>query len=296
MVPPDVWHSFPDLADRMHHSDEIDREHLLHDAFEKNLLSDPDSKSYEGQCAACEHSATFSYIVSTDGYVNWRESLVCDQCEQISRTRASIEVLRRLGVKESSRIYATEQVTKMFEFLKINFSNVTGSEFLGDEHDKGAEIEMHSGPVRHEDLTDLTFSKKSFDFVLCFDVLEHVPDYLAALGEIYRCMAPGGHLILSVPFCLNDQQTVVRARLTDSGEIEHLKPPQYHGDPMSDKGVLCFYEFGWQLLDELRDFGFKDVRAIKHWSVESGYLGNDNVMFVARKPKWTDVFSFRSRK
>jgi SAM-dependent methyltransferase len=39
----------------------------------------------------------------------------------------------------------------------------------------------------------------SFDTVLCTQVLEHVPRPGAALAEIARVLAPGGHLILSVP-------------------------------------------------------------------------------------------------
>lgn len=36
--------------------------------------------------------------------------------------------------------------------------------------------------------------------VLCSQVLEHVPDPDAVLGELYRVMAPGARLVLSVPF------------------------------------------------------------------------------------------------
>ncbi len=39
----------------------------------------------------------------------------------------------------------------------------------------------------------------SFDAVLCTQVLEHVPRPWDALAEIARVLAPGGHLILSVP-------------------------------------------------------------------------------------------------
>lgn len=39
----------------------------------------------------------------------------------------------------------------------------------------------------------------SFDVVLCTQVLEHLPRPGDALGEIARVLAPGGHLILSVP-------------------------------------------------------------------------------------------------
>lgn len=40
----------------------------------------------------------------------------------------------------------------------------------------------------------------SADFILCTETLEHVPDPAVLLGEAYRCLAPGGTLLLTVPF------------------------------------------------------------------------------------------------
>lgn len=40
----------------------------------------------------------------------------------------------------------------------------------------------------------------SFDVVMAIEVLEHLPDPLAALRELQRLLKPGGHLILTAPF------------------------------------------------------------------------------------------------
>jgi SAM-dependent methyltransferase len=45
----------------------------------------------------------------------------------------------------------------------------------------------------------LPFDSKSFDAILAVEVLQYVPDPLRTLREMYRLLAPGGHLIGHVP-------------------------------------------------------------------------------------------------
>ncbi len=45
----------------------------------------------------------------------------------------------------------------------------------------------------------LPFGDASFDRVICSEVLEHVPDYRAVLGEVHRVLKPGGLFAVSVP-------------------------------------------------------------------------------------------------
>jgi len=40
----------------------------------------------------------------------------------------------------------------------------------------------------------------SVDFILCSEVLEHIPDPNVFLSELRRCLRPGGRLLLTVPF------------------------------------------------------------------------------------------------
>jgi SAM-dependent methyltransferase len=45
----------------------------------------------------------------------------------------------------------------------------------------------------------IPFPDRSYDFVFCIEVLEHVPNPFATLAEFHRVLKPGGALILSVP-------------------------------------------------------------------------------------------------
>ena len=51
------------------------------------------------------------------------------------------------------------------------------------------------------DITAIPVPDASFDAVLCTEVLEHVSDPVAALGELARVLKIGGTLIVTAPFC-----------------------------------------------------------------------------------------------
>jgi len=53
-------------------------------------------------------------------------------------------------------------------------------------------------PVRY-DGRSLPVADASVDVVLCYEVIEHVPDERQALREIGRVLKPGGEVVLSVP-------------------------------------------------------------------------------------------------
>ena len=50
------------------------------------------------------------------------------------------------------------------------------------------------------DIVDMPVDDASFDAVLCTEVIEHVPDPLAAITEMARVLRPGGTLLLTAPF------------------------------------------------------------------------------------------------
>lgn len=212
---------------------------------------------------------------------NWRERLVCLKCGLNNRMRAAIQLFELIGAPSlASRIYVTEQVTPLYKWLHSHYPLTVGSEYLSESVPWG---EADTRGVRNESVTRLTFPDNNLDYILSFDVFEHVPDYAKAFQECLRCLKPGGMLLFTVPFRPDSRTHLVRARLTGNGEVEHLLPAEYHGDPLSSQGCLCFRYFGWELLDELRAIGFIRVTAYLYWSNQLGYLGGEQIAFTGFK-------------
>lgn len=241
----------------------------------------------DGYCVVCNKLSKFLvddlYSINTNNgkTINWRERLECSCCGLNNRMRASYHFIRyNLDLKRSSVIYITEHITNTFSVLAKHFPILLGSEYISDGTLNG---QYNKNMIRHEDVTRLTFQDKSLDAVISFDVLEHVPDYQSALREFSRCLKMDGKFILSVPFMTHQDVTVTRARLMESGSIDHILPPQYHGDPLNENGVLCYYDFGWDLLDMIRNSGFEDVVINIFWDESFCYLGQLQFLITGKK-------------
>ncbi|MBI5865088.1 MAG: methyltransferase domain-containing protein [Planctomycetes bacterium] len=63
------------------------------------------------------------------------------------------------------------------------------------------------------DITAIPAESESFDVILCTEVLEHVPEPIAAIREMVRLLRPGGRLLLSAPL----------------GSGLHQQPHHYYG-------------------------------------------------------------------
>jgi len=274
---------FSEFSDQSNIADEV-----RHRAMEAALANGRQGFLVPGICYPCrQHTKfwvdyAFSYLVDEKPQINWRSRLTCQRCSFNSRLRATLQTIDEICQPDrNADIYITEQTTSLFKYLKNKFPNAVGSEFLGDKLAWGAQTK---DGIRNETLTRLTFPDSSFDLLLSFDVLEHIPDYKAAVSEIYRTLKPGGTVLFSVPFTGNQVQTLIRATISPDGTITHLTEPEYHGDPMSSDGILCFQTFGWDLLDDLRNAGFADARVGFYWDERLGYLGDNNSFFIATKP------------
>jgi Methyltransferase domain len=254
--------------------------------IEEELLVDQDEFFVRGYCYLTSRYTDLKVVwdrtraESQSRVPHWRETLVSDGLYN-NRMRASIHLFEKLlRPRHDDRIYLTEQYSPVYRWLKERYPNTTGSEYLGAHIAHGS---LNKDGVRNESLTALTFPDRSMRFVLSFDCFEHFADYESGLRECARVLEPGGGLMITVPFRRDCGLNLIRARDKDDGTVEHLLPAEYHGDPLNPAGCLCYSHFGWELLGDMESAGFREPRACLYWSREFGYLGIEQILFLADK-------------
>ena len=102
-------------------------------------------------------------------------------------------------------------ITERAESLNISYET---SNIVGDDVDM------------NQDITVMTVGKR-YDLIVCHRVLEHVMDDAAAFRELYRILAPGGVLQISVPQSMH-QPFTKEWTVPDETHHEHVR--QYGRD------------------------------------------------------------------
>jgi SAM-dependent methyltransferase len=219
---------------------------------------------------------------------NWRESLCVASLN--ARQRAVLDLIARersLSPEHSPAVYTTEAQSLLARELRLRFSRFVGSEYTTDP-DRARRLY----PIPVEDIQNLSLQSDSFDLVCSLDVFEHIPDIVAALGEIARVLTSNGLLLATFPFTWGPTG-ICKSRMNQNGVIENLQEPEFHGDPINGH-ALVFTVPGWDILEQARSVGLEASMMIIA-STQRGLLAGENLpmlnVLVCRKP---DVQSLRT--
>ena len=142
--------------------------------------------------------------------------------------------------------------------------------------------QIHDG-VRCEDLEQQTFNDNRFDVVITQDVMEHVFHPDRAHREIVRTLRPGGVHIHTTPIYKDQVRTRVCARRRPDASIEHLEPPEYHGNPVDDAGSLVTIKYGYDVVDLLAEWAEVDVEIRRFRDLTHGIVADFSEVIICRK-------------
>ena len=138
---------------------------------------------------------------------------------------------------------------------------------------------LMEGVDRKEDITAMTFSSNSFDFIYCSNVLEHIEDDSSAIAELFRVLVPGGMAIIQVP--IKGKNTYEDPSIVDPierykhfGQSDHVR---YYGEDIRDRlSKVGFEVFPFYMLDEL-SVNDEDIKRMN--------LGKRELIHRCQKPK-----------
>lgn len=191
-------------------------------------------------------------------FANDEMAVRCVRCRASPVSLSLIMALQKLRPDlRSQRVYELSSRGPVVRYLKQYCGTLRLSEYF-DDVPPGTEKQG----VRCEDIQQLTWPDESFDVCTSTEVFEHVPDDMKGFAEVRRVLRPNGIVIFTVPLS-GDLHTVTRATLHD-GAVEHLMPPEFHGDRIRGAGkVLAFRTYGRDILDRLRSAGFARAEFIQ---------------------------------
>jgi hypothetical protein len=139
-------------------------------------------------------------------------------------------------------------MTPLIDTLK----RFSGGDYVGIDVDPEADRRT-VGVVA--DVCALPFGSGSFKTIVCYHVLEHIPDDRSAIAELARVLAPDGIALIQVPWrpmsTTDEDQTATREdRIRRFGQADHVR--FYGGDfeqRLRDGGLTFVRTSPEQLLD-----------------------------------------------
>ncbi|MBN2274397.1 MAG: methyltransferase domain-containing protein [Bacteroidales bacterium] len=164
------------------------------------------------KCVLC--SGSFSRFITLQS-----GDLLCPRCGSLPRHRRLWLILQqndwlKTGIKilhfSPSRILQH----KMNRFFSEGYSTT--------DYDRNAHTD------KHYDITDVPEKDGCFDLIICFHVLEHIPDDRKAIRELYRILKPGGTVLIQTPFkegdiYENNNISDPAGRLQHFGQEDHVR-------------------------------------------------------------------------
>jgi hypothetical protein len=235
------------LAFLKDHQESLDRRHLR----QLSLATREKTLESQGTCAACRCPTGFCSAVNgealSDGrrMPNWREELQCGCARRLNnRQRAVLHLAQACGLMGWMK---TLLLNAPVDFALAYREHAPDCLTVG-------RFEFKDGKAM------LPVEAGTCHFALSQDELQDVVPLESALRELARVLMPGGRLIFTVPFHVNEAVSLC-------GAGEGLRAGAH--------------KFGWDLLERLRKAGFSEAEALLYWSEELGYLGNMNFAFLA---------------
>ena len=233
-----------------------------------------DSEQFDGYCPICESKTSFRILGP------WlRDELKCTNCNSIPRERALAFVLtrtlpdwRNASIHESSpadRGISAKLKSQCIDYVASQYYPKISQQKVGEYFNINLESQ--------------TFEDKKFDVFIALDVFEHILNPKAATQEIYRTLKDGGVAILTFPIIKSlVLATDFRVKIIN-GNVEYLKPIEYHGNPIDESGSLVTVDYGYDIHKEISLWAKFETEVVRFNRRDIGVLGEFTEVVILQK-------------
>lgn len=178
-------------------------------------------------CPICGHYSKGFYPLGLDIPVLKEKQVVgagirnggCYKCHSLDRERLIYTYL-----KDELHVFENKELKILHFAPEKNISRILST--IGFEKyicgDLFADGYTYPDYVQNMNVLDIPFDENTFDLIICNHLLEHVPDDIAAMKELYRVLKPNGKAILQVPFSKNSDKTFEDFTVTDPSQRERV--------------------------------------------------------------------------
>lgn len=162
------------------------------------------------QCNICGHQLR-SFVTQ------FGTKQLCPHCGSLARTRRLYHMLNTeiglsgtlLHFSPPRNLYRKLKKHKNIKYYSTDFED----EFL-------AEYRF--------DITNIATEDNFFDRIICYHILEHIPDDHSAMQELYRVLKPGGKVLIQTPFkegAIYEDPSITnpQERLHHFGQEDHVR-------------------------------------------------------------------------
>ena len=229
------------------------------------------------QCPICGYKSKDLYLIGIEIPVLKERQVVsaglryggCYKCDSSDRERLIFLYLtEKLNIFESKDLkilHLAPEKNITSALRKIEFNNyICGDLFTEGYH--------YPDYVQNINVLNIPFEDNYFDLIICNHLLEHVPNDIEAMKELFRVLENGGKAILQVPISKNSEQTFEDFSVTDPKEREFLFGQFDH---------LRIY--GQDYTDRLQSVGFSTERINISEEFSKYGLAKDEDIFIGKK-------------
>ena len=229
-------------------------------------INDVVSSGIERFCPICNKKVPFFTVI------NGRKHASCPSCHSFERTRLLFYYIKKyyndiFNLKENKKLLHFAPEKQLFSI----FSRLNNLDYWP------VYIDSNNNIRKQVDMCDIPFDDDYFDFIISCHVLEHIPNDIKAMSELYRVVKSDGVVFLMVPLFRdldktfeNEEYNTDELRTKYFGQKDHVR-----------KYAMDFKDRLESVGFNVSTFGPEDID--KNLVVKYGVSNKNDIVFICKK-------------